>query len=409
MRYTDTVIIGGGQAGLAMSRCLRERGVKHVVLERGKVGERWRSERWDSLRLLTPNWQSRLPHFHYRGDDPDGYMTTQEYIGHLEQYARSFDAPVRENTTVIAVAKAARDGYRVATDRGSWTARNVVIATGHCDVPWVPPVAAGLADDLFQLVPSDYRNPRQLPQGNVLVVGASATGLQLAEELVEAGRRVTLAVGRHTRLPRRYRGRDILWWIDTMGGFMAPADPAEDAEMPAPQLVGGPDNRTLDIPSLQERGVRLTGKLIDAAGHRVRFDESLAEHVGKADRQMTATLAKIDEFATVMDLDGKVGPREIVPHTELPPAPAELDLRAEGIGTVLWATGYRRRYPWLEVPVVDERGEIRHDGGVTDEPGLYVLGLRFQRRKNSNIIDGVGNDAAELTRHLVERRGTQAA
>ncbi len=409
MKYTATVIIGGGQAGLAMSRCLWERGVKHVVLERGKIGERWRSERWDSLQLLTPNWQSRLPHWHYQGDDPDGYMTMPELIEHLENYAQSFNAPVHDGTTVLAVETLTRGSYRVTTDRGVWTARNVVIATGHCDVPWVPPVASGLADDLFQIVPSDYRNPGQLPAGNVLVIGASATGVQLAEELAEAGRQVTLAVGRHSRLPRRYRGRDILWWIDTMGEFMAPADPADEASFPAPQLVGAPDNRSIDVAVLQERGVRLTGKLIDAAGHQVRFDDGLAETVRNADQQLIATLAKIDEFSTVMGLDDKVGPKEVVAPTELRPTPTELDLRAEGISTVLWATGYRRSYPWLKVPVLDERGEIRHRGGVTEEPGLYVLGLRFQRRKNSNFIDGVGNDAAELTQHLLKRRASRAA
>jgi len=409
MEYTDTVIIGGGQAGLAMSRCLWERGAKHVVLERGRVGERWRSERWDSLRLLTPNWQSRLPHWHYQGDDPDGYMTTKDFIEHLENYARSFNAPVHDGTTVLAVESLARRCYRVTTDRGIWAARNVVIATGHCGVPWVPPIASGLASDLFQIVPSNYRNPDQLPAGNVLVVGASATGAQLAEELSGAGRSVTLAVGRHTRLPRTYRGRDILWWIDTMGGFMAPADPAEESESPAPQLVGAPDNRSIDVGMLQEQGVRLTGKLTDVVGHRVRFDDGLAEIVRAADEQMAATLAKIDEFSTIMGLDDRFGPGEVVAPTMLRPAPTELDLRAEGINTVVWATGYRRSYPWLKVPVLDERGEIRHRGGVTEEPGLYVLGLRFQRRKNSNFIDGVGNDAAELTRHLIERRNARAA
>jgi putative flavoprotein involved in K+ transport len=336
-------------------------------------------------------------------------MTTQEFIGHLENYARSFNAPVHDGTTVLAVQTPTRGSYRVTTDRGVWTARNVVIATGHCDVPWVPPVASGLADDLFQIVPSNYRNPGQLPAGNVLVVGASATGAQLAEELAGSGRRVTLAVGRHTRLPRTYRGRDILWWIDTMGGFMAPADPAEESKFPAPQLVGAPDNRSLDVGLLQEQGVRLTGKLTDAAGHRVRFDDGLAEIVRAADEQLAATLAKIDEFSTVLGLDDKVGPSEVVASTKLRPAPTELDLRAEGINTVVWATGYRRSYPWLKVPVLDEQGEIRHRGGVTEEPGLYVLGLRFQRRKNSNFIDGVGNDAAELARHLIERRETRAA
>jgi putative flavoprotein involved in K+ transport len=409
MKYTDTVIVGGGQAGLAMSCCLHERGVEHVVLERGRVGERWRNGSWDSLRLLTPNWQSRLPHWHYKGAAPDEYMTTREFVEHLERYASSFNAPVCDATTVQAVENVDRGSYRITTDRGVWMARNVVIATGHCDVPWVPPCASGLADDVHQIVPSDYRNPRQLPAGNVLIVGASATGAQLADELATAGRQVTLAVGRHTRLPRTYRGKDILWWIDTMGGFMAPADPANEASSPAPQLVGSPDNRSLDVRLLQSRGVRLSAKVSRVDGHRVVFDNNLAAVLRAADEQMQATLAKIDEFAATMGLDGRVGPKEVIPPTRLRCVPAEIDLKEEAITTVLWATGYRRSYPWLKVSVLDERGEIRHRRGVTDEPGLYVLGLRFLRRKNSNLIDGVGNDAVELARHLVERRRSLVA
>ena len=409
MKYTDTVIIGGGQAGLAMSRCLHERGVHHVVLERGRIGERWRSERWDSLRLLTPNWHSRLPHFHYQGEQPDSYMTATEFADHLERYARSFNAPVLGGTTVQAVEKLSGDGFRVTSDRGVWVARNVVIATGFCDKPYVPPLATGLDDEIHQLVPSAYRNPGQLPAGNVLVAGASASGLQIAEELVRAGRKVTLAVGRHTRLPRRYRERDILWWLDTMGAFMAPADPREEAGSPAPQLVGHPDARSIDLASLQDQGARLAGKVIAADGYRVQFDDNLADTVKAADDALKATLAKIDEFATVMGLDDRVGPKQSVPPTELQPAPVELNLRDEGITNVVWATGYRRRYPWLKIPVLDDRGEIRHRGGIAEEPGLYVLGIRFQRRKNSNFIDGVGNDAAELARHLVERRNSKVA
>lgn len=409
MQYTDTVIIGGGQAGLAMSRCLAERGVKHVVLERGKVGERWRTERWDSLRLLTPNWQSRLPNWQYDGDDPDGYMTTQQFIDYLEGYARSFHAPVHDGTNVTAVESLTPGNYRVTTDRGVWTARNVVIATGHCGVPWVPDASFDLADDLFQIVPSNYRNPDQLPAGGVLVVGASATGAQLAEEIAASGRKVTLAVGRHTRLPRSYRGRNILWWIDNMGGFMAPADPAEESASPAPQLVGAADGRTLDVASLQAKGIRMTGKVADASGYRVRFDDDLAETVQEADARMAATLAKIDEYVTATGLDDEVAPAEAVHATELHPAPTELDLQAEGIRTILWATGFRRGYPWLKIPVLDDRGEIRHRAGVTDHPGLYVLGLRFQQRVGSNLIDGVGKDAVELARHLVERRSARVA
>ncbi len=403
MKHTDTIIIGGGHAGLAMSRCLMEYGIDHVVLERGRIGERWRSERWDSLRLLTPNWQSRLPHWHYDGEHPDDFMTMPEFIRHLERYAESFEAPIQTGTNVKAVERIYDGRYRVATDKGEWAANNVVIATGFCDTPRVPEFAATVPSDIFQIVPSNYRNPEQLPDGDVLIVGASATGMQIADELAEAGRNVTLAVGTHVRVPRRYRGKDILYWMDTMGAFAAPADPAEERKTPPPQLVGTPENRDLDVGVLQNKGVRLTGRAVAIRGDRAFFADDLEDKVAAAEEQMMQLLAKIDEFIESTDSEARevepVTPEPIKPRT----APAEIDLREDDIRTVVWATGYERRYPWLKVPVIDDRGEIRHDGGVTPEPGLYVLGIRFQRRKNSNLIDGVGRDAEELSRHLANR------
>jgi putative flavoprotein involved in K+ transport len=409
MKHTNTIVIGGGQAGLAMSRCLVDYGIDHVVLERGHIGERWRSERWDSLRLLTPNWQSRLPHWHYEGKHPDDFMTTPDFIRHLERYAESFEAPVQSGTEVTAVEQTHHGRYRVSTDKGDWVSMNVVIATGFCDVPRVPDFADDLPGEVFQLVPSNYRNPAQLPDGNVLVVGASATGLQIADELAEAGRGVTLSVGTHVRVPRRYRGRDILYWMDTMGAFAAAADPAEERKTPPPQLVGTPENRDLDVGVLQNKGVRLAGRAVSVGGARVRFATDLEDKVAAADGQMYQLLAKIDQFIESSGTEARATepdlPEPIRPHT----APCEVDLTQDGIRTVVWATGYERRYPWLKVPVLDDRGEIRHDGGLTPEPGLYVLGMRFQRRKNSNLIDGVGRDAEDLSKHLAERLLDKAA
>jgi putative flavoprotein involved in K+ transport len=409
MKHTDAIIIGGGQAGLAMSRCLTDYGIDHVVLERGRVAERWRSERWDSLRLLTPNWQSRLPHWHYEGEHPDDFMTMPEYIRHLERYAQSFEAPVQTGTTVRAVERLVGGRYRVSTDKGEWAANNVVIATGFCDRPRVPDFADAVPGDIAQLVPSNYRNPAQLPDGNVLVVGASATGLQIADELAEAGRAVTLAVGTHIRVPRRYRGKDILYWMDTMGAFAAPADPVEERKSPPPQLIGTPENRDLDVGVLQNKGVRLTGRAVAIRGHMVIFADDLKDKVARADAQMTQLLAKIDDFIVSTGSFGEApefgSPTPIEPH----PAPTEIDLCADRIRTVVWATGYERRYPWLKIPVLSDRGEIRHVGGVTPEPGLYVLGIRFQRRKDSNLIDGVGRDAENLSRYLADRTLNKAA
>jgi putative flavoprotein involved in K+ transport len=387
-----------------MSHCLTDDGVDHVVLERGRVAERWRSERWDSLRLLTPNWQSRLPGFRYGGSDPDGYMTMPEIIAYLERYARSFSAPVEEETTVRTLELSSA-GYRVTTDQGTWETPSVVIATGHCDVPYVPGLAAQLSDDIVQVVPSRYRNPDQLPEGGVLVVGASATGIQLAEEIHASGRPVTLAVGRHTRLPRLYRERDILWWLDTMGIFDESADEVFDLAIskgqPSLQLVGRPDRTTLDLPLLQERGVRLVGRAAGVEGHKVFFADDVVEHTVAADVRLAGLLQRIDIFAARTGLDSEIGEAEpFRPFLWPAPAPTELDLRADGIRTVVWATGFRRHYPWVKVPVLDAHGEIRHQGGVTPSPGLYVMGLYFQRRRNSSFIDGVGRDAMELSAHL---------
>lgn len=403
MFRTSVIIIGGGQAGLAMSHCLTRRGVDHVVLERGRVGERWRSERWDGLRLLTPNWMTRLPGRAYDGPDPDGFMTMADVVRFLEDYATSAACPVETGVSVRAVTRRAYGRYRVETSHGAWEAPAVVIATGMCGVPLIPPLSAALPDDIDQLTPTAYRNPSMVREGGVLVVGASASGLQLAEDLARAGRRVTLSVGRHIRLPRRYLGRDILWWFDRMGTLTQPAhavpDLARARRQPSLQLVGRPDHASLDLGTLMDLGVRLVGRAgAVEAGGRMAFAHDLSETMAAADARMARLLGGIDTFA------GTSGAR---PRTlAVPHAPARLDLRAEGIDTVIWATGFRRDYSWLHVPVLDAAGEIIHDGGVTPAPGLVVLGLRFLRHRSSNFIGGVGQDAEALADHLVRHLAT---
>lgn len=413
MRDIDTIVLGGGQAGLAMSRCLAERGVEHVVLERGRIGERWRSERWPSLRLLTPNWQSRLPGFRYTGDDPHGFMTKDDLVTHLETYARSFAAPVEEGTTVLEIAPRDGGGYRVTTDRGDWAARRVVLATGHSDRPALPRFAAALPAGIHQVVPTAYRTPDGLPPGGVLVVGASATGVQLAEEIHRSGRPVTLAVGKHTRLPRSYRGRDILFWLDALGVLDERADQVHDLAaslaQPSFQLVGRPDHATLDLAVLQAMGVRLVGTAVGFEAGRLELCQDLAASTLRADAKLTRLLARIDRFVERAGLAAEVGAPETIAPVAPAPAPASLDLAAEGIRTVLWATGYRRDYSWLRVPVLDAHGEIRHRAGITPASGLYVLGMRFQLRRNSSFLDGVGADAREIADHLAASRLAPAA
>lgn len=405
MNHADCVVIGAGQAGLAMSRCLTDRGVDHVVLERGRVAERWRSERWASLRLLTPNWQTRLPAYRYEGPDPDGYMTMAEVVGFLERYAESFAAPVRCG---VEVTRVGRDGagFRIETSSGAWRARSVVVATGYADRPSVPRLAADLPGWVTQVVPTGYRTADRLPAGGVLVVGASASGIQLADELHRAGRDVTIAVGHHTRLPRRYRGRDILWWLDRMGVFDETVDKVYDVEIsrdqPSLQLIGAPDRRTLDLAGLRARGVRVVGRLVGLDGSLARFDDDLVATTAAADIKLASLLQRIDRFVESHGLEA--APAEaFAPHClGFAEAETELDLERAGIRIVLWATGFRREYRWLQVPVLDERGEIRHDGGLTPVPGVYVIGLHFLRRRNSSFIDGVGADALALSTHLTQ-------
>ena len=393
----ETVVIGAGQAGLAMSRQLAGAGHEHVVLERGRVGERWRSQRWDSLTLLTPNWLNRLP----GADplpDPDGYLDRLGMISHLESYAAG--APVVDHTTVLHVGHARR-GYVVETDRAAWQARNVVIATGDCDVPHVPDAAAPAPPFLHQLHSSHYRRPDQLPDGGVLVVGAGPTGQQLAAELRRAGRHVVLAAGRHARMPRTYRGRDIFAWLAAVGQLDVHADDVRDLaaarRAPSFPVSGAGAGETLGLDRLARLGVVITGRLQGFAGRRALFGADLPDDVADADRRLYRALDKIDRHIarTRTGAEPEAPPAPL----SLAPGPASLDLTA-GVRTVLWATGYRRAYPWLQIPVLDAAGEVVHREGLTAAPGLFTLGLRFQRTRKSHFVGGVGDDAAHIAAAL---------
>lgn len=407
MRRIEAVLIGGGQAGLAMSRSLTARGVEHVVLERGRVGERWRSERWDSLRLLTPRWLSRLSGWDDGEDDPHGFMHRDEVGTYLERYARAFDVPLREGVTVTSVERDG-EGFRVETQAGCWSADAVVIATGESQDAFVPSMARDLAGWVHQVTPTRYRNPGDLPEGGVLVVGASATGIQLAQEIHASGRPVTLSVGRHTRLPRRYRGHDILEWLQRMGLLDQRLEEVRSAvasrDQPSMQLVGSTDHRSVDLRVLQDEGVALVGRAEGGVGARMYFADELVEAIAAADVKLAGLRLRIDRFVADEGLRDACGPEEPFVPVPLPDSPPSLDLRARGIRTVMWATGFRRSYPWLRVPVLDAGGELRHEGGVTPVSGLYVLGLNFQRRRSSSFISGVALDAEELADHLVRAR-----
>jgi len=407
VKKINTIIIGGGQAGLALSRCLVDLRIDHVILERGGIAQRWK-ERWDSLRLLTPNWMTRLPGWSYKGDRPEAFMSGAEVNGFLNGYARSFDAPVEEETAVQRASPFA-DGWRVETNRDVRIAQNVVIATGHAQQTRVHASSAMLPRHIVQIPASAYRNPGQLPAGGVLVAGASASGVQLADELHASGHDVTLAVGRHNRLPRRYRGRDIMVWLDRIGSLQRPLsdmpDPEEAKHEPSLQLVGDVSGRTTDLTTLSHHGVRLAGRLAAVNGSRVRFQDDLAQQTAAADQRLGRLLSRIDQHIETHALQNDVQPPD--PWALTPPvdAPAELDLDRTGIRSVVWATGFRRTYDWLEADVLDARGDVRNDRGHTPAPGLFIIGMQFMIRRNSSFIDGVGRDAAEIALGIARRAG----
>ena len=402
---TTAVVIGAGQSGLAMSWWLAERALDHVVLERGEVANTWRTERWDSLTLLTPNWQSRLPGHGYEGDDPDSYRTMAETIAFIERYATLLSPPLRTHCPVVSV-RSASSGYEVVTEQGTWQCKAVVLATGAFNVAQVPKLAAEIPPDIAQVTTSQYRNPASLAPGGVMVVGAAASGAQIADEIQRSGRPVTVAVGEHVRAPRMYRGRDIQWWMDATGLNDERYDQVENLRraraLSSFQIAGHADRRDIDLNALTSLGVALVGRLAGVRDGKAQFSGSLRNLCELADLKQNRLLTTIDEWAAANGVGDAVDP----PHRPEPTRveaspPLGLDLRRAGIRTIVWATGFRPDYSWLDVPVLDPKGNIRHDGGVvTEAPGLYVMGLPFLRRRKSSLIDGAGDDARDLSAHL---------
>ena len=382
------------------------------MLERGEVANSWRRERWDSLRLLTPNWQCGLPGVPYEGPDPDGYMTTAEVVELIDRFAARARGRVRTGTNVTSVRRAG-EGYQVATSGGEIRSRTVVIASGACNQPTVPGFAQTVPPEVEQLTPFDYRNPAQLPEGGVLVVGASATGVQLAAELRRSGRPVILSVGEHVRLPRTHRGRDVLWWMDASGVWDQRYDELEDLrrarQLPSPQLVGTPERTMLDLNALGAIGVEAVGRWATIRDGRALFSGGLRNVCSLADLKMRRLLDLFDEWARTTGVDAEVDVAERYAPTQVQRSPRlQLDLRSGEIRSIVWATGFRPDYRWLDVPVIDAKGQLRHDGGVVDGPGLYALGLPVLRRRKSTFIHGIEDDAREVIGHLagsLARRG----
>jgi len=406
---TDVVVIGAGHSGLAFSHCLSESSVDHVVLERGEVANSWRNERWDSLTLLTPNWQCQLPGLAYTGSDPNGFMAVRELVEFIDHYADVIAVPVKTQTTVTSVSGSAGD-YEISTDGGTWKCRSVIIASGACNVPVVPKAAESIPESIRSITPHDYHSANQLDPGGVLVVGASATGLQLAEEIRRSGKEVTIATGEHVRIPRTYRGKDIFWWLDRIGISDERYDVVDDIvrarALPSPQLIGCSNKTMLDLNLMAASGAKLVGRLMGFNGNTAQFSGSLKNVCALADLKMGRLLSTIDEWieendASDTETSFDEAPQCFAPTNVEASPPLLINLEDKGIRTILWATGFRPDYSWLNLPILDRKGRIKHDGGVTEAPGVYILGLPFLRRRKSSFIHGIEDDARELSDHLI--------
>jgi putative flavoprotein involved in K+ transport len=397
--HRSVVVIGGGQAGLSMSWHLKQAGIDHVVLERNRIGHAWRSQRWDSFCLVTPNWQCKLPGFAYDGSEPDGFMVKDDIVRYIESYVASFQPPVREGVSVTRLARRAGGGFEIDTNAGSFTADQVVVAVGGYHTPKVPRSAERLPADIVQIHSVDYRNPDQMPPGDVLIVGSGQSGCQIAEDLHLAGRRVHLCVGSAPRTARRYRGRDVVDWLDDMGHYAMPvhAHPMkEKVRGKANHYVTGRDGgRDIDLRKFAAEGMQLYGRLADVHGETIALEPNLARHLDGADASSDNIKTTIDKYIAQ---NGISAPEEgRAPPVWQPQKEREsLDLRAAGITSIIWSIGYASDYRWIECPIFDGKGYPGHVRGVTELPGLYFLGLPWQYTWGSGRFSGVADDAAFL-------------
>lgn len=403
--HQDVVVIGGGQAGLAMSRVLGERGFEHIVLERRRIAERWRTERWDSLRFQFPNWSLQLPGYGYTGVEPDGFAHYREILGVLEEYAG--DAPVREHSDVLGLAEEDDGrGFVVSLAEGSVHAQRVVIATGPFQRPLVPPMAHDVSPSVLQIDPTRYRCPEALPAGAVLVVGSGASGCQIADELQQAGRKVYLSVSRHRRVPRRFRGRDVYWWLERMGRFAQTIDSFPSRRPPPSTVITGMDGGyDVNVRQLAADGASVIGRITGASGEHLAVGVTANQILDEADKAYADFLSTARQRVSE-GIDEELAPEESEEPIHLPAVEevGSLDLGKEKINAIVWATGYAHDFAWVKVPVFDDTGRPIQQRGVSSRPGLYFLGLHWMHTFKSGLLSGVGADAEHLVDHMARPR-----
>ncbi|MCW1243872.1 NAD(P)/FAD-dependent oxidoreductase [Pseudomonas sp. SAICEU22] len=402
----DTLVIGAGQAGVAMSEHLSRQGVPHLVVERNRIAEAWRTARWDSLVANGPAWHDRFPGLEFACLDPDAFASKDQVAEYFEAYARKFNAPIRTGVEVRKVERTVgRPGFTVDTSDGLIEATNVVVATGPFQRPVIPPIAPEIAT-VTQIHSAQYRNPAQLAEGAVLVVGAGSSGVQIADELQRAGKQVYLSVGAHDRPPRAYRNRDFCWWLGVLGEWDAEAvKPGKEHVTIA--VSGARGGHTVDFRRLAHEGITLVGLTRAFDGSVVSFESNLAENIARGDENYLALLDAADAYIerNGLDLPPEPEARRLLPDPECMTHPIqELDLAEAGVRTIIWATGYSVDYSWLNVDVLKADGKPRHQRGVSSEPGLYFVGLPWQSRRGSAFIWGVWHDARHITDHIVKQR-----
>jgi len=404
--HRGVLVIGGGQAGLSMSYHLKRRGIDHIVLEQHRIGHEWRERRWDTLCLVTPNWQCTLPGFAYKGPAPFGFLKKDEVVRYIEEYAASFDPPVLEGVRVTGLRRAPGGSYECATSAGDFTADQVVVAVGGYHIPNIPRIAERFPADIVQMHSSDYKRPAALPEGAVLVVGSGQSGCQIAEDLHLAGRRVHLCVGSAPRTARRYRGKDVVEWLDAMGYYSMPVHEhplKERVRAKANHYVTGRDGgRDIDLRRFALEGMRLWGRLSRVEGARLDFADDLKKNLDQADAVAESIKDTIDKFIASQNIDAATEPR-YQPVWQPDGGPTALDLAEQGIRSVIWSVGFRSDYRFVEVPVFDGSGYPSHQRGVTAAAGLYFLGLPWLHTWGSGRLSGVALDAEYLAERIQDR------
>jgi putative flavoprotein involved in K+ transport len=406
--HYPVLIIGGGQAGLSMSYCLKERGIDHLIFERNRLAEAWRSQRWDSFCLVTPNWQCMLPGFDYSGDDPDGFMKKDEIVHYMEAYARSFHPPLKEGVTVTRLRRHESGVFEANTSVGDYTANQVVVATGGYHVTTIPRMAERFPTGITQLLSSRYKNPESLPAGEVLVVGSGQSGCQIAEDLHLAGRRVHLCVGGAPRTARRYRGKDVVTWLHELGYYSKPVHEhplKERVRAKANHYVTGRDGgRDIDLRKFATEGMQLHGRLKDIRENRITCADDLKQNLDQADAVAESIKTTIDKYIEANQIDAPAEGR-YRPVWEPKTSPLELDYVEANISTVIWCMGFRSDYSWVEIPIFDGKGYPSHHRGVTTVAGVYFVGLPWQYTWGSGRFSGVAQDARFLADCIEARHG----